>query len=52
MTNKTNIIYHFLGKEFVARRTSGSEGFATVWVAMGVAATILLPLLSLLPCAH
>ncbi len=37
MINKTNKIYHFLGKEFVARQTSGSEGFVTFWVAMGVA---------------
>jgi len=50
--NKINKIYHFLGKEFVARRTSGSEGFAIVWVAMGVAATTLLSILPLLPCAH
>jgi hypothetical protein len=41
-----------LGKEFVAKRTSGIESFATIWVVMVMATTTLLQLLPLLPCAH
>jgi hypothetical protein len=52
VTNKTNKIYYFLGKEYVARRTSGNEGFATIRLVMVVAVAVLLPLLLLFPCAH
>jgi hypothetical protein len=52
VTNKTNKIYHFLGKEFVVRRTNASEGFAIVWVAMAMTIATLLPLLWLLAYIH